>query len=920
MTSPREIALVVAQMAKKKGLSKESDFETIRKIVSAQILVYKIIDDKIDIDEEVVFATVLAILDISVEGGHILDDKHNHIPWLNEKQSSISWRMWENYKRYLSNKVSTAVIESVDDSTHQILEQLEDPAREGRWDRRGLVVGDIQSGKTSNFIGLMCKAADAGYKAFIVLSGQTDDLRSQTQRRVDKGFLGWDTNKTLQIDETSKRIGVGLYTDSPQPVVHSLTSSSIEGDFKTSVFRTVSVKFGEAPLLFVLKKNTTVLKNLIKELKGYSDAELEKVPLILVDDEADYASVNTKMRDMFSEEDESENNPSTINGLIRDILKRFGKSAYIGYTATPFANIFIYHDPESKSDYGEDLFPRSFIYNLPLPSNYFGPKRVFGLTDRDNGEYTEQLPIVRIIKDYKKYDKKNPVVDLPASLLNAILSFIIVVAVRNLRGQRGAHNSMLIHAARLNENQAELYGLVQEYFEETKRMLILGGASSSRENLIRSLEDLYINDFIQTGKKFESIIDEPMIYPEFELVLNEIFESISDIQIMLVNSKNKEKTLNYDQYEEGLNVIVIGGDKLSRGLTLEDLSVSFFTRSSKMYDTLLQMGRWFGYKDNFIDLCRLFTTNELVSWYEFVTAANEELRDEFRRMNGLTPEEFGLKVREHPDQLIITSMSKMKNTRVVSFGFAGRKVQTVTFYKSSLENEYNVNLTQKFIKLLRQPNHNIDMSFKSGFQIWDQVASEHVIGFIKSYKSHPVNFATKESGVVEYIEKVNGNGELLNWTVALVSVDSDQKMIFADHEVGLSTRTDVREDPTCDYAMITRSQLISPQHEAIDLSKKEYSDALLLTKQDFDQRGKIYQKIDVPSSWAIRHVRPVNRGLLLIYLLKIRSKSNLDLKYDQPIIGYCISFPDSDNGVRVNYKANSVYIRSMLNDADYEGE
>ena len=644
MTLVRDIALLIAQIAKKEGLSNQSDLITIRRMVAAQIAVYKIMNSSIDVDEEAVYSAVLAFMNISVDGGHILDDKHDHIPWLSEKENSIKWRMWENYKKYLSNKVSSTVIDSVDESTHQILEQLEDPERDGRWDRRGLVVGDIQSGKTSNFIGLMCKAADAGYKAFIILSGQTDDLRSQTQRRIDKGFLGWDTNRTLQIDETSKRIGVGLFTDSPQPVVHALTSSSIEGDFKTTVFRTVSVKFGEAPLLFVIKKNTTVLKNLIKELKGYQDSELEKVPLILIDDEADYASVNTKMKDMFTDGDENENNPSTINRLIRDILKRFGRSAYIGYTATPFANIFIYHDPESRSEFGEDLFPRSFIYNLPLPSNYYGPKRVFGLQNTDNGDFTEQLPILRIISDFKKFDKKNPVVDLPDSLIEAILSFLIVVAVRNLRGQRGAHNSMLIHAARLNDNQAELYDLVNEHFEDTKRMLVLGGTSTTREMLIDTLNDLYMNDFLSTGTKFEAIIDDQMLYPPFESVLEEIVESIDDIQIMLVNSKNKEKTLNYDQYENGLNVIVIGGDKLSRGLTLEDLSVSYFTRSSRMYDTLLQMGRWFGYKDNFIDLCRLYTTNELVSWYEFVTAANEELRDEFRRMNGLTPEEAFRKI------------------------------------------------------------------------------------------------------------------------------------------------------------------------------------------------------------------------------------------------------------------------------------
>ena len=327
MISSKDAAMQIYSNLKKSEKPIEAMTEDyLKTVIRVQVGVYTLIDPNCTIDEQKIYEFLVKLLGITVEPGAILDDKHNHIPWLNEMKDKINWNMWLKYKQYLSKSLSDQVIESLDISTDNILEQLENPSRQPRWDRRGLVVGDIQSGKTSNFVGLMCKAADAGYKAFIILSGQTDDLRSQTQKRIDKGFLGWDTNKTLKIDENSKKIGVGLIGDTPSTIVHALTSSSLSGDFKSSVFKTVSVRFGEAPLLFVLKKNKTVLTNLIKELKGYEDSDLDSVPLLLIDDEADYASVNTKTKDIIDKELDEETDPSTINKLIRNILDRFGKS------------------------------------------------------------------------------------------------------------------------------------------------------------------------------------------------------------------------------------------------------------------------------------------------------------------------------------------------------------------------------------------------------------------------------------------------------------------------------------------------------------------------------------------------------------------------------------------------------------------
>lgn len=302
----------------------------------------------------------------------VLQDNTDHEEWLAEERASIDWNIWNRYVKYLETKrnpMPPSAVKSIDESTDEVLKRLESPRRKGNWDRRGMVVGNVQSGKTANYTGLICKAVDAGYKVIIVLAGLNNDLRSQTQKRIDKDFLGRNTIKKKDHDQTSTRIGAGLIPGFTIPAINAVTSADAGGDYRKKVHETVMITPGSDPVIAVVKKNVTPLKNLYNWFSEINESgRIANVPLLLIDDEADNASVDTKALKLIdnADADAKEQDPTKINGYIRKILNCFEQSAYVGYTATPFANIFIYPiDPENaKKEYGEDLFPRSFILHF----------------------------------------------------------------------------------------------------------------------------------------------------------------------------------------------------------------------------------------------------------------------------------------------------------------------------------------------------------------------------------------------------------------------------------------------------------------------------------------------------------------------------------------------------------------------------
>jgi hypothetical protein len=864
-----------------------------------------------------------AAYNIHVPAPSTLEGDDDHVEWLSDRRAEIRWNLWRRYQRYLEDvkRFPPAGVRRLNEVTDGTLRHLEDPARGGSWDRRGMVVGHVQSGKTANYTGLICKAADAGYKLIIVLAGIHNSLRSQTQLRLDEGFLGYDTQNRMEFDQTNTRIGAGLVLGFEFFRVNSLTNSSEKGDFNRSVATKSGVVLGGDPLLLVVKKHKTILNNVIKwaTLKqqqlspGSSKLRVPHVPLLVIDDECDHASVNT--RDTFDDlgQFDPEVDPTAINGCIRRLLDSFEQSAYVGYTATPFANIFIYEDAASEA-YGEDLFPRSFITNLKRPSDYVGATRVFGLDENTDAglDYEEALPIVRTVSDADVWlpssHKKDYVVpdELPTSLRKALLSFVIACAARAARGQQREHNSMLVHVTRFVDVQAQVSERLLDVMHELKDRLEFGEGART-PTLLDELRDLWEADFVVTTDAFgDDAVNlgwaelQPLLHP-----------AAAKVEVRTINGTAQD-ALEYYGKPNGVSVIAVGGDKLSRGLTLEGLSVSYYLRTSRMYDTLLQMGRWFGYRPGYTDLCRLFTTAELQRWYKDIAASNEELLKQFDEMalTGERPQDFGLRVKNSPDGLMITAAAKLRTGKKLRLSFSGSISETIMFSRDPAVVQANAGQIGSFVRLLTA-SYVMDPSRPNNNLIWNGVRGQEIVDLLTVFRTHEGATKAQARVLAQYILQRLGDTqpELTEWTVGLISNSAPR--VAADvggHRIGCTVRNRFPEDdePLADTYAIRR--LLSPSDEAIDLTESERAHALAKTVEAWElgmTRSKRTTPPDVASGTAIRRVRPVTRGLLLIYPL---DPAQAQLPQDSdPVFGVALSFPWTPNSDGIEYTVTNRY-------------
>ncbi|MBN1379487.1 MAG: Z1 domain-containing protein [Gammaproteobacteria bacterium] len=860
-----------------------------------------------EIDSDMLFRDISSQISVWQPDPSVLRDK-KHFNWLPERKSEIGWGFWKRYRQYLEDEKnwSSNVTAKLDSITDSILGDIGNPAQTNSWDRRGMVVGDVQSGKTSNYTGLICKAVDAGYKLVLVLAGMTNDLRSQTQSRLDAEFLGFES-ELGKLHDNSSRIGVGKLADHGQLIVQPLTYSAKDGDFRAKTG--ANLQLGGNPLILVVKKNVSVLKRVLKwvESQGITNPDTgEKVvkglPILLLDDEADNASVNTKTED---------EDPTAINRAIRKILKIFSQSSYVGYTATPFANIFILPDEDDPSEYGPDLFPKNFIYYISPPDNYVGAAQIFGLSEDVDGidSIDRSFPLIRRAEDsevvFPPRHKKEQLVDhLPDSMIEALQAFVLTCAARRVRGQKNVHNSMLIHVTRFNLVQEQIQELVSVEIIKMQRMLeYQTGKQASK--FIFQLQTMWEADFSPTSKTVrERTDDQTLTNIKWEEVYNELLEAVLKIQVRGINGY-AGGVLDYADNSKGLNVIAIGGDKLSRGLTLEGLTVSYYTRPAKNYDTLLQMGRWFGYRPGYVDLCRLYTTEELVAWYQHISVASEELKREFRLMelSNLTPEDYGLKVRTHPNELNITASNKIRHGKRMLVTFSGHLAQTTVFQKDKAQEESNFNHTEGWLKRLGAPDN-----LKKNNLIWENIDPGTIKQFLKGYRTHPLSRKAETDLLIKYIEKLNERGELTNWTAVVISNSTpERKHEISGYDVGLVQRTD--DTPESDLYMLKNANIISPADQYLDLTKEQESEAMRRTIEAWKE-GKTRSKKQpkTPSGPFIRSIRPPENGLLLIYplnpdIIQYKQEKVTDL----PIIGFAISFPKGSRDEVIEYQVNTRY-------------
>jgi hypothetical protein len=868
----------------------------------------------IDIDRLVV--ELETWLRVSVSGGGFLDDPTGHEPWLQARRSDLTWNFWERYRRYLEDELALPrhAVARTHELTDEILSRLENPKRAGKWDRRGLVAGQVQSGKTGNYIGLICKAADAGYKLIVIMAGVHNSLRSQTQLRVDQGFIGFDSQRRRMNPGDDVKLGVGRLPGSAHLPVHTLTTSAELGDFNLAIARQANIDIGGSdPVVLVVKKNASVLKNLItwatlihqRRAPGSERMVVGGVPMLLIDDEADHASINTADPDEFD--------PSMINRLIRQLLSKFEQTGYVGYTATPFASILIDHEAR-HSILDDDLFPRSFILTLRPPSNYVGPARVFGLSATDiDPEGEPPLPLVRSVGDSEPWlptghRKEAQPGALPESLRRAIRSFVLAAAARTARGEAQAHNSMLVHVTRYVAVQERVADLIADEVDRIRRRLRYGEGSAS-DQMLEELEMLWRRDFEPTSIALlaEGGVGAASAITAWEDVASQVAAAAGAIEVRRINGTAKE-ALDYFERRDGLSIIAVGGDKLSRGLTLEGLSISYFLRASQMYDTLLQMGRWFGYRPGYLDLCRLFITADLERWYTQITAASDELYRLFDHMvaAGGTPQDFGLRIRSSPDGLTVTAPAKMKRATTLKLSYSGTISETVSLFRDERRLAANQGAADALVASLGSSS---DRRGEEGSIIWRRASPAAIVDFLESYQTHPA--ATKADGphLARYVRERLVDDELTDWTVALISSRDTARsgpVLVGGLPVGPVRRSEVA--PSTDRYSIRR--LVSPTDETLDLSADKIAEALARTQATRDAMGDQGEggkgQVKVPAGPAIREVRSPAQGLLLVYaLMPDGATPALPL----PAIGFAVSFPFSTRAKPIDYTVNVVYLQ-----------
>lgn len=580
-------------------------------------------------------------------------------PW--SDIGKMNWPLWTSYRKFLLDDGRSAdVIRDNERLVDEVLRLSGDPATEGPWLRRGLVMGNVQSGKTMNFIGLVNKALDAGYHTIIILGGHLNELRQQTQERVDEGALGQNTGEFVfkgkkMLAVASRNYGVASFDElsGQEEIDRPHAGTTHAKDFGISTAKSLALNINaKTPTVFVIKKNVAIMRNLCAWLSERLNETGRNGPMLLIDDEADYASINTKY---------SRDEVAATNEQILKLLDNFTRRVYVGYTATPFANVFI-PTYESESDEDKvDLFPADFMLKMPIPDNYCGQDYFFPQELEDEEEADGP---VRIIDDYAgwldlKHRKDVEVEFIPNSLKDAILTFLLAVAVRYARGDQDAHNTMLVNVSRFNDVQARVTSEILTFLNAARDNIVAYGKLNSerrREHpLLKRLESIYIDEYSNADVDLEQII-------------SILLDNRERFKVVMVNGLSKKRLvegavqLDYrGNSDKGLWVIAIGGQKLSRGLTLEGLSISYFLRNALAYDTLTQMCRWFGYRPRYDDLCRLWITSESEQHYYTVSDAIRELyKDlEIMKISGATPRHFGLRVKADDLSLLVTAKNKM---------------------------------------------------------------------------------------------------------------------------------------------------------------------------------------------------------------------------------------------------------------------
>lgn len=842
------------------------------------------------LDEESVYSIVReleASFRVTQRRGAVISKGHR--PWLSKKKAGLRFYYWNRLSKYYreTGVLPSNVVATLDTDTDEILDLCGDPLDPSYQAVRGMVMGNVQMGKTTNYSALICKAADAGYRVIILLAGITNSLRTQTQERLDETFIGKISvaNAAAQQSLPIQRFA----TERRIPAVGTTRDS----DFKAGMD---GIYFGLAghqePMIFVTKKNKAVLERLEKWIDDQEETGGFELPLLLIDDEADNASINTAKDPKLT---------TAINGIIRQILARFPRSAYVGYTATPFANIFI--DPESPEEMEhDDLFPGNFIKALDPPSNYVGSHRVF----REDGDLREEM--VRTVADYQailplKHKSGDLVTDLPDSLKHAVRVFCLTRAIRVLQEKGDAHCSMMINVSRFNAIQAQVLGHVHEYLSELKAAVSVYGSLDPERIRDETMDDLkasFDDEYSELGYEWSDVLP----------CLN---EGVQSIEVRTVNMKGGVLDYSLNRLH-GLHVIAIGGLALSRGLTLEGLTVSYLLRNVAASDTLMQMARWFGYRPGYEDICRLFLPQMSLHHYEYVDEATEELRKEVKRMKAAnrTPADFGLKVRQSPLAIRVTAANKMRTAEklTVAQDYSARHVEGHALPNDAKKGAENFAAVTEFLERLGEP-----VEVAPAYVAW-RAKGRDVLELIGKFNFGPHLDLAKisESSLFEDYVQDRISDEMSEWDIAIPMKQSGAAKRFAGQDVRMRSRDKgiVKDGAYRVYG--ARSRVADLPDAWIGLDEEQEGSALQRFENDEYKKER--------AACSVRE-----RPMMLVHVFEPTLRNDPDhkeqsddvLKIGSPAVTLSFCMPETKKPAKEHtYQVNAVY-RTQL-ELQYEQE
>lgn len=835
--------------------------------------------------------------------------------WLTEEaKEDIHWHYWNLYRKYLitEKKWGERTVRSMDDDTNGILNRMADPRQKGDFDRRGLVVASVQSGKTANYIGLIAKAADAGYRIIIVMAGIHNVLRNQTQERIEDGFVGFNSIK-------KHKTGVGEDTEY-QPEARPLVGTSRIRDFNKGtgdVFGGINPQTIQVPMVFVVKKNARVLESVKTWLRISMGVGRKEQPLLLIDDEADNASINVKY---------GKDEVSRINGQIRDILGLFSKSAYVGYTATPFANVLI-DSKDHDEEHGDDIFPKSFIYTLEQSDAYFGAEKVFGDIDEARPKHYREIVDPPEKSDGKPFKSGDQLEYLPESLKRAIRTFVVACAERLLSGDASEHMTMMINLSPYNSVQKSARYEVKDYLEEIKDAV--SAFANLPPTMMKTVKSPMLSELKQTWQR-----EYDDGHHTWDDLLSVLCETVAPIRVAEINSTSKD-SLGYDLGPQ--RVIAIGGYRLSRGLTLEGLMISYYARNARAYDSLMQMARWFGYRMGYERLCRVWISEESAHWYQHVAMATRELMDQIETMcaSNATPKQYGLRIRCNLDALMITARDKtgagerLRNAKVL---LDGNAVQTAALSRRPENLQWNEECAVAFLEKLKDAQFKpLDKGMNSrGIRsglLFRNVPSKYISDYLGDYRNCPQSFKTDPRALLEHINLLDERG-FTRWFVYVAAGDkdaSDSTFTAFGKTMPREQRRPSEETDSETFYFVKRS-ITSRAVEEVMLTDTQIARA----KQRVEKEASLRDKETKKNLSGFDYRQVATAPLLVLHPVVLRfdkrgknkdvgnydkvKKAWPSFDHSETTVGWSISFPIAGIEEPVEYMYNDVMLREARQD------